>query len=264
MEFRRPTTITLKDARRMEQNQNALADKSDANHDAGRNAYRMGTVEVFDGYSAEPFTRVFQTRLDFDDKTKSKIEKRVIEPLTAYAKKRRLEFKVAGVDLEEAHVSLHKARFDAQMSPEEVAELMEKLKSNSKLTWVAKILTGREIIFNDLTLTKGAIILNARIAQALPLKTRDTMDKVLGATRGIHGLSLEDSRDITHMTLARMTAEPANRWKTNGLYKDMGQVKDRITHQPIVGTIANVSFGTTYEFVQREKPELFKNNSSAK
>jgi len=275
MKDRAPITIHDYDA--FMANADAVQAKLTRNMGAGLETFTKGTVPAFEGYSEGFMRREFQSRFELEETSQAEIHERVAVPLHNIAAEAGIGLLFAGDMIEPAHITLQTARFNPELTREQIDLHMDKIRTDTKFKMVATALTGRTIALDRLVLSpNGTIFLCASGVVPETLKARETIETLLSRNvdtdqadyisekEGEHGvgkapLSLVNSRDITHVVVARL-GEAASEETLQQFFGKVQEFGKTFDGDPVRVRIGNVNFDTSYAIVNTIAPHLITKN----
>ncbi len=275
MKDRAPITIHDYDA--FMATDEAVKAKLERNQDTGVEAYMAGIVPPFDGFDRDYFNRSFNTSLELDFTSKSAIQERVVDPLSEIAEKNRVKLLVVGGSNEQSHITLQTGRYMGGMDTDQIKDHQAQIRNDWRVRRVESALQGRVIEMDRLVFDgRGNIFLCASGVVPETQKARETIKKLLQRStqtgnvlysprKSINDLDqtellgLVDFSDITHSGVARIDSNIAPD-QLRAFYAETRELRNGIKADPIQVTVAGMYVGTSFDFVNKTAPHMFKSN----
>lgn len=262
--------------------QEAFDAKTTSNALSGQRQYREGTMKPFQGFSPEVFARRYEVSLHYDDPSTQEITERVVQPLLHLAAAHNIQGIWAGVGDFAPHTTLQIADFPLGTDPSEQQKKIDFLNSQySHLQMIAKVLTGKEAVFDQLVLAgsfmyicTGAVARGQRTQDAVYglQRTREVIEAIYrrGETYGNFGddpvtptisLAVPERTgtyyNIVHCSVGRMTAPATPEQLTAFSQEVYEQIGKPLQQNPVIAKVSDVLVGTSYDHAIQRNPDIF-------
>lgn len=213
--------------------ENPLAIKCDQIHTRGLEALRSRQIELFKGFGLT-LTDRFNISVLFDDPSRKQFSDRVVIPLLRIGKKLGIAWYMAN-----EHFPVHSSVLECRHEkPESIFGHLRDGGVNPRE------LFGEQIIFSEVLLDRGNILLNALAIPPVHSRIRQGLKDLYIQTGG-SPISLDD---ILHVTVARMTVlgspEVLDRYIDAFL-----EIREDVKRSPIALTVNEVYCGPALKLV---------------
>lgn len=269
--------ITIHDYDTFMQVDGAVKLKLGNNQGAGASAYQGGDVPQFEGFDTEYFSRSLNISLELSVDSKEVIQRRVVAPLLEIAGENNIKLLAVGESNEEPHITMQTGRYMNGVSADEILHHQDNITNDWRVRRVGEALQGREITLDRLVFDgRGNIFLCASGVVPETQKARDTLKKLLQrstqTSEGVYSwtksasdldssgvLTVVDFSDITHSGVARIGNRPSSD-QLKAWYSATKDLRDAVERDPVSVVVERMYVGTSFDFVNRTAPHLFKNN----